>query len=231
VKTFMPSVLISGANRGLGLEFARQYLAAGWRVHGAVRDPARATALAGLDGDIEVHPLEATDKRSLDQLAAALKGTPIDLVIANAGVAGPRGMTPELVDRESWIETLAVNAIAPVALAGALRRNLEKGQHKKAVAISSRLGSISSNESGGLYVYRSAKAALNAAWRSLAIDWRPAGIICVVLHPGWVRTDMGGANADLTPEVSVAGMRRVIEGLSPAETGRFFNYDAAEIPW
>jgi NAD(P)-dependent dehydrogenase (short-subunit alcohol dehydrogenase family) len=227
----MPSVLISGASRGLGLEFVRQYAADGWQVHAACREPGTAAALQAVAGDVVLHRLEVVEKASLDALALSVKSLALDLVIANAGVSGPRGMTAELVDRESWLETLAVNTIAPLALAGALRRNLEKGQQKKVVAISSRLGSITCNDNGGLYVYRSAKAALNAAWKSLAIDWQAAGMACVVLHPGWVATDMGGPGADLQPAESVAGMRKVIAGLTPASNGHFYNYDGAELPW
>ena len=227
----MPSVLISGASRGLGLEFARQYAAEGWQVHAACRDPANAKALRALGGDVNVHKLEVTEKASLDALALTVKSLALDVLIASAGVTGPRGMTPEMIDRESWIETLAVDTIAPVALAGVLRRNLEKGKQKKVVALSSRLGSIASNESGSLYVYRSAKAALNAAWKSLAIDWREAGMICTVLHPGWVATEMGGPGAELQPPESVAGMRKVIAGLTVAESGHFLSYDGSEVPW
>ncbi|MGB8842566.1 MAG: SDR family oxidoreductase [Aliidongia sp.] len=227
----MPTILISGASRGLGLEFARQYAGAGWRVHAACRDPDKATALRAVEGDVVLHRLEVTEKASLDELALSLNGGALDLLIANAGVSGPRSMTAELVDRDSWLETLAVNTIAPLALAGALHRNLERGQQKKVVAISSRLGSIACNDNGSLYVYRSSKAALNAAWKSLAIDWQAAGMICVVLHPGWVATDMGGPSADLQPPKSVAGMRKVIDGLTPASNGHFFSYDGAELPW
>jgi NAD(P)-dependent dehydrogenase (short-subunit alcohol dehydrogenase family) len=227
----MPSVLISGASRGLGLEFARQYAAEGWQVHATCRNPASAKALGALSGDVNVHTLEVTEKASLDALALSVKSLALDLLIANAGVSGPRGMTAEMVDRESWMETLAVNTIAPLALAGVLRRNLEKGKQKKVVALSSKLGSIGANDGGGLYIYRSAKAALNAAWKSLAIDWRDAGMICTVLHPGWVATDMGGPGADLQPPESVAGMRQVIAGLTAAQSGHFLNYDGSEIPW
>jgi NAD(P)-dependent dehydrogenase (short-subunit alcohol dehydrogenase family) len=227
----MPSLLISGANRGLGLEFVRQYAAAGWRVYAACRDPDKAAALKSIGPKVSIHRLEVGDKASLDALALDLQSVPLDLVVANAGVAGPRGMSAEMIDRDSWLETLAINTIAPLALAGAFKRNLEKGQGKKIIAISSRLGSIGANTNGGLYVYRSSKAALNAAWHSLAIDWRGAGLICAVLHPGWVATDMGGAGADLQPPESVTGMRRVIDGLTLESSGGFFDYSGAELPW
>jgi NAD(P)-dependent dehydrogenase (short-subunit alcohol dehydrogenase family) len=227
----MPSVLISGASRGLGLEFARQYAADGWQVHATCRDPDNAPALKTLTGDVVVHKLEVTERASLDALAQAVKPLALDVLIASAGVTGPRGMTAELVDRESWIETLAINTIAPLALAGTLQRNLEKGKQKKVVAISSRLGSIASNENGSLYTYRSSKAALNATWKSLSIDWRGFGMICVVLHPGWVATDMGGPGADIQPPESIAGMRKVIAGLVPEDTGKFLSYNGAPVPW
>jgi NAD(P)-dependent dehydrogenase (short-subunit alcohol dehydrogenase family) len=225
------SVLVTGASRGLGLEFARQYAEEGWRVYATCRDVTRPGGLAGLKGDIIVLPLEVTEKRSIDALVAAFGTAPLDMLIANAGVIGPRGMTADNIDRESWIETFAVNAVAPVALAGALRRNTEKGKHKKLFAVSSRMGSIGGNISGGSYAYRSSKAALNAVWHSLAIDLAASGYAMAVLHPGWVRTDMGGKDADIDPAESVAGMRQVIERLSVAETGRFYNYDGAELPW
>ena len=141
------------------------------------------------------------------------------------------GCNRRRVDRDSWLETLNVNTVAPMALVGALKANLEKGKLKRAVAISSLLGSIGNNTSGGLYVYRASKAALNAVWRSLAIDWKPLGITCVVLHPGWVRTDMGGQGADISVEESVDGMRKVIDGLTQASSGRFFKWTGEEIPW
>jgi NAD(P)-dependent dehydrogenase (short-subunit alcohol dehydrogenase family) len=225
------SVLVTGASRGLGLEFARQYLDEGWRVYATCRDVTRPGGLAGLKGDLAVLPLEVTEKRSIDALASAFGAAPLDLLIANAGVIGPGGMSADNIDRASWLETFAVNAIAPVALAGALRRNLEKAKGKKLVAISSRMGSIADNRSGGSYAYRSSKAALNAVWHSLALDLAPGGFAMAMLHPGWVRTGMGGKDAIIEPAESVAGMRRVIERLTVAETGRFYNYDGAELPW
>lgn len=230
--TATPTVLVTGASRGLGLEFVRQYLDDGWRVHATCRDLSRCGGLCDLPGErLSIHSLEVAEKSSIERLASEIGSTAIDVLVCNAGVIGPRGMNPESVDRDSWIETFAVNAIAPLAVAGAFRRNLIKGRQKKAVAISSRLGSISLNESGGQYAYRSSKAALNAVWHSLALDWAGDGMSCITVHPGWVRTDMGGAQADIEPRESVAGIRRVIERLTPAESGRFFNYDGEELPW
>jgi NAD(P)-dependent dehydrogenase (short-subunit alcohol dehydrogenase family) len=224
----MSTVLISGASRGIGLEFARQYAAEGWRVHATSR--AAAPGLEALAGDIHIHVLDVTDGAALAALAAALAGEKLDVLIANAGIYGPEDVTPEKIDRSGWLETFAVNAIAPIALAGAFRGTLARGAPGKAVAISSRMGSIAQN-SGGHYVYRSSKAALNAAWRSLSIEWKPDGIACAVLHPGWVQTDMGGPGADISVDVSVSGLRRVIAGLDLAETGGFLNYDGKPIPW
>jgi len=225
------SVLVTGASRGLGLEFARQYADEGWRVYATCRDVTRPGGLSGLKGDIIVLPLEVTEKRSIDALVQAFGAAPLDVLIANAGVIGPRGMTADNIDRESWLETFAVNAVAPVAIAAALKRTLERGKHKKLVAVSSRMGSIGGNISGGSYAYRSSKAALNAAWHSLALDLAAGGYAMAVLHPGWVKTDMGGKDADIDPVQSVAGMRKVIERLTVAETGRFYNYDGSELPW
>ncbi|GGF31414.1 short-chain dehydrogenase [Aliidongia dinghuensis] len=225
------SVLVTGASRGLGLEFARQYADEGWRVYATCRDVTRPGGLASLKGDIIVLPLEVTEKRSIDALVQSFGSAPLDILIANAGVIGPRGMTADNVDRVSWLETFAVNAVAPIAIVGALKRNTEKGKHKKLVAVSSRMGSIGGNVSGGSYAYRSSKAALNAAWHSLALDLAAQGYAMAVLHPGWVKTDMGGKDADIDPVESVTGMRQVIDRLTVAETGRFYNYDGAELPW
>jgi len=227
----MPSVLISGAGRGLGLEFVRQYAAAGWQVFATVRDRSRATELERMGSSVVVHTVDVNDHEAVKALAHDLRLQPIDVVIANAGVSGPRGMTIEAVDGASWLETMAVNTIAPVVLAGCFMKHLEKGTQKKLIAISSRLGSIAANQTGKLYVYRSSKAALNAAWKSIALDYAASGISAAVFHPGWVRTDMGGPGADIDVETSVGGMRAVIETLSPENSGKFFNYDGAELPW
>jgi len=225
----MPTVFISGANRGLGLEFARQYARDGWRVIATSRSLEKAGALRALSGGVAVHALEVTDFAAVAALARALDGESIDVLIANAGIYGPRDMTAASIDAEGWGETFRVNTMAPLALAAAFRAQVARSAQRKAVAITSRLGSIAANTEGGLYAYRSSKAALNAAWRSFALDHRD--IIATVLHPGWVRTDMGGQSAPLGPEESVAGLRRVIASLEEADSGGFIGYDGKPIPW
>ncbi len=227
----MPTVLITGANRGLGLEFARQYATSGWRVIATSRAPEKADALHALGQRVSVHRLDVADLAAVAAFGRALAAATIDVLIANAGIAGARDMTAETVPAgaEAWERTLRVNAIAPLALAGAFHAPVARSEQRKMVAITSRLGSMGANSDGGLYAYRSSKAALNAVWRSFALDH--PDVIAALLHPGWVRTDMGGAGALLDPEQSVAGLRRVIAGLAKADSGRFYNYDGSPIPW
>lgn len=222
----MPTVLITGANRGLGLEFARRYAEAGWQVIGTARDP---DAAAELRAVARVEALDVADLAAVTGFGGRLDGAPLDLLIANAGVYGPKRIeTAE--DGADWLEALSVMAVSPVLLAEALLPNLvaTKG---KAVAITSRMGSIDDNTSGGFIAYRSAKAALNAAWTSLSIDHARSGVTFALFHPGWVQTRMGGASAPLTVEDSVAGMMRVIEGLEPAGRAPFVDYQGAPVPW
>jgi NAD(P)-dependent dehydrogenase (short-subunit alcohol dehydrogenase family) len=226
----MSTVLITGANRGLGLEFARQYARDGWRVIATARDPEKADALRRLGAGVAIHRLDVADFDAIAALGHALGKETIDVLIANAGIMGPR-VTPETVDREAeaWLQTLRVNTLAPLALAGAFETQVARSEQRKMVAISSGLGSIGSDTGGGMYAYRSSKAALNAVWHSYAID-HPE-IIAVLLSPGWVRTDMGGAGAPLAPDDSIARLRRIIAGLSKADSGRFYAHDGKPIPW
>jgi NAD(P)-dependent dehydrogenase (short-subunit alcohol dehydrogenase family) len=225
----MATALISGANRGVGLEFARQYAKAGWRVIGTSRSPDKADALRALGAAVTVYRLDVADFAAVTALGRELRDATIDVLIANAGVAGPRGMTPEAIDADGWGATFRVNAMAPLALASAFKAQVARSEQRKMIAITSRLGSMGANAEGGMYAYRSSKAALNAVWRSFALDH--GELIAVVLHPGWVRTDMGGKQAPLGVEESVAGLRRVIAGLGTADSGGFFNYDGSPIPW
>ena len=227
----MPTVLVTGANRGLGLEFARQYAADKWRVIATSRALDKAGALKALGAGVTVYPLDVADLAAVAALGRELAGEAIDVAIANAGIYGPGELRPEAVaaNAEAWAQTFRVNTMAPLALAGAVLGPLARGAERKLIAITSQLGSIGNNNEGGMYAYRSAKAALNAAWRSLALDH--SELIVTVLHPGWVRTDMGGRSAPLSPEESVTGMRRVIAKLRKADSGGFIGYDGSKIPW
>jgi NAD(P)-dependent dehydrogenase (short-subunit alcohol dehydrogenase family) len=228
----MPTVLITGASRGIGLEFAKQYAAEGWTVLAAARDPdAVARGLGDARGDFSLVRLDVCDPASVAILSERLRGTPIDLLINNAGLYGPR--RPELgaVHYPAWFEVLNTNVMGAMRVTEALVDNIRAGDRKRIAAISSKVGSMADNSSGGGYIYRSSKAAMNAVFRSLAIDLAGEGIRVAILHPGWVRTDMGGANALIDTATSVAGMRDVIAGLTAERSGRFINYDGSEIPW
>jgi len=226
----MPTLLITGANRGLGLEFVRHYAADGWDIHACARDPARIPALSGT-GTIVRHRLDVTDWTAIGAMADLLQGTPIDLLLANAGVIGDGANTLGQIDTKVWTQAFLTNALAPLKLAEAFRGHVAGSEKKLMVAITSRLGSIALNEDGGRYAYRASKAALNMAWRSLAVELKGSGVTCAVLHPGWVATDMGGGAAPVTPAQSVAGMTKVIAGLTPAKTGGFFDFEGRRLDW
>lgn len=226
----MPTVVITGANRGIGLEFARRFAADRWQVHAAVRDPDTAGDLDALDGEVVVHPVDVTSDLQVREFADSLSGAPVDLLINNAGVIGPRGLTLDDMDFGAWVEVMRVNALSPVRMLGALLPNLEAGGRKMVVNLTSRMGSIG-EAGGGSYLYRSSKAALNAAMKNIALDLAARGITIVMVHPGWVSTDMGGSSAPVTPKESVAGILSLIDSLGPGDTGRFFDYRGEPIPW
>ena len=225
----MPTVLITGANRGIGLEFVRQYAADGWKVIATARDPGAATELNAVEGDVTVRALDLDGDFFQIDWNGVVGDQPIDVFINNAGVMGPTKLDT-VEHAAAMVNALAVNTVAPVVLAKAVLPLLAAAKGKM-VALSSKMGSIADNTSGGFIAYRATKAGLNAAWRSLAIDVAPQGVVAATLHPGWVQTDMGGANAPVTVQDSVAGMRRVIDGLTVERAGGFYNYDGATIPW
>lgn len=222
-----PTVLITGANRGIGLEFARQYAADGWAVIGTARRPAQADALAALD--VEVLQLDVTDGQSIAALAAALDGRAIDMLINNAGIF-PRVSEIDNISPDDYLQTLTVNTVGPMLITQALMPNLREGKLKQIINITSQLASIERN-SGGYYGYRESKAALNMFTATLAAELGPEGFICLAIHPGWVRTDMGGESATLSPEESVSGMRLVIGGLDADDNGRYLGYDGNAVAW
>jgi NAD(P)-dependent dehydrogenase (short-subunit alcohol dehydrogenase family) len=221
----MPQVLITGANRGIGLEFARQYAAAGWDVIATARDLGDADELKGLD-HIRVEQLELREIDAVARFGERID-TPLDLLVSNAGTWVPDKLD-SAEDARAWAEMMVTNAIAPTLLAHRLADKVASAKGKM-IAITSGMGSIADNDSGGYIPYRSSKAALNMAWHSLAIDYRD--IIFAVLNPGWVKTRMGGPQAPTPPEKSVAAMRRVIESLQPKDSGGFFNHDGRPYPW
>ena len=222
------TVLVTGANRGLGLEFAQQYADAGWQVIGTARKPDEATELKALD--VRVVQLDVTDQDSVDAMAAELAGQPIDLLINNAGIFPRVGKIDE-IDFDDYSRTLEVNTLGPVRVTRALLPNLRQGELKTVAGLSSNLGSIAENERGNFYGYRESKAALNMFTKTLAAELGPEGFTCIVLTPGWVQTDMGGPNATLTPAESISGMKAVLDKVTPADNGTFWSYNGSQMPW
>jgi len=231
----MASVLITGANRGLGFEFARQYSAEGWGVYAASRNPAAAEQLRGLAQQapdrFTLVAMDVTDAESIRTAARQLRHTAIDVLINNAGISGAGGQVTGKVDYESWARVLDVNMMGPLRVTEAFVDQLARSERRLVVTITSGMGSLSDNTSGGSIAYRSSKAGVNMVMRSAALDLAPRGISCVVVNPGWVKTDMGGPGARLTAQQSVAALRRLIETFGPAHSGKFYNYDGREYPW
>lgn len=228
----MSTVLITGTNRGIGLEFTKQYAEADWDVLACCRIPATAhalNALAANHSNIKIYALDVADFKQVDALAQQLCNVAIDVLINNAGVY-PSGSLSES-EVEKWLDGFKVNSIAPLKMATAFTPHIAKSQLKKLVTLSSKMGSIDDNTSGGSYMYRSTKTAINMIMKSLSIDLKPVDIAVATLHPGWVKTDMGGPNALINTQISIAGLRKVIDQLTLANTGKFIAYDGKEIAW
>ncbi|MEQ8587379.1 MAG: SDR family oxidoreductase [Thalassobaculaceae bacterium] len=226
----MPTVLITGANRGIGLELARQYAAEGWRVIATCRNPGAADALNGIEGDIDVYPLDVDDPATLTALATSLKGQEIDVLFNNAGININKVPSIGDIDYDAWAQTMATNVFAPIRVAWTFRDNVLASSMKVMAFTSSLMASIERN-GGGNAVYRSSKTALNMAAHCLSLELADKGAIVALLHPGHVRTDMGGASAPVTAEESAAGLRDVISKLTPEDNGCFRNYDGTDFPW
>ena len=220
--------VVTGANRGLGLELCRQLKQAGAQVIGTARDPQGAIDLRALE--IQVEALDVADAESVAAFAQRLGDTSVDLLINNAGVGGAGEGISEL-EIDDVERKFQINSLGPIRVTQALMPHLRRGKGRKIAHVSSRMGSISDNGEGGYYGYRISKAALNMFNRSLAVELVGQGFVCVVLHPGWVRTQMGGSSAPQSPEASARGLLRVIGRLRRQDTGRFFDFTGAEIPW
>ncbi|MBV6389397.1 MAG: hypothetical protein JNIBNLAF_01024 [Nitrosomonas europaea] len=232
----MNTVLITGANRGIGLEFARQYAADGWQVVACCRQPQQAEALNRLADQYKdrfsIHRLDVRELAETDQLSHKLQDLPIDILINNAGVY-PHAQNGEFdrISYDDWMEAFRVNTFAPLKMVEALIEQIACSQLKIVATITSKMGSIADNQRGGSYIYRSSKAAVNMVVKSLAIDLQPRGIIAVLLHPGWVQTDMGGRGALISTKQSVTGMKSILGRVTHSDTGKFIAYDGQHIPW
>lgn len=231
-------VMVTGGNRGMGLEFVRQCLVRGDRVFAGCRNPGNAVDLQALSvahpGRLAILTLDVTDEATIDASVETVRSQVdgLDLLINNAG-AYPRGETPTTLNATTMLQAFHLNSVAPMIVAQRCLDLLRAGNHPKIVNISSKMGSLwwKEREGGGDYSYCSSKAALNMLTRTLALDLRSEGIIVVALHPGWVQTDMGGNAADLTPAESVGGMLKVIERLTEADTSKFFTWEGREHHW
>ncbi|MEQ1600750.1 MAG: SDR family oxidoreductase [Methylophilaceae bacterium] len=232
----MKTVLITGSNRGIGLEFVRQYAADEWRVIACARHPEQAQTLQQLalqyPQQIEVYALDVADHAHITHLAQTLSDTALDVLINNAGIypaSDSHGFGH--TDYDDWAEAFRINTMAPLKMAEAFAAHIARSEQKTLVTITSKMGSVADNTSGGNYIYRSSKAAVNMVVKSLSIDLANLGITAILLHPGWVKTEMGGPNAWITTEQSVNGLRQLIKNLTRADAGKFFAYDGQELPW
>lgn len=231
----MPTILISGTNRGIGLEFVRQYAQDGWRVYACCRNPDEAhelKQLAARHDNVSIHALDVADHKQIAALAGELQGVPIDILLNNAGVyAGNSDESLGSLNYPMWEKSFRINTLAAARMAEVFLENVARSEKRLIAALSSLMGSMADNGSGGSYLYRSSKAALNAVMVSLAVDLKPRRIGVLMLHPGWVKTDMGGPNAEISAETSVRGMRAVLDKFKLKDSGRFIAYDGAELPW
>ena len=230
----MTHILITGANRGIGLGFVRKYIEKNLHLMCTTRDISGSKELLALKekypNNMEIFELDLLKENAAVTLANFIKDRPIDILISNAGV-GSSNQHFQAVSSNRWLEVLKVNLIAPLMITQAVIENVKKSSVKKIFFLSSQLGSIEDNKSGGMYIYRSSKSGLNQVVKSLSIDLKAYGITVVSLHPGWVKTDMGGANAPVSIDESVEGMIRVIEMTDIKDTGKFLNYHGRELPW
>jgi NAD(P)-dependent dehydrogenase (short-subunit alcohol dehydrogenase family) len=228
----MSTVLITGANRGIGLEFTKQYATDGWQVLACCRHPQSAMALQALaksHNNIKIYGLDVADFAQIDALALQLKLESIDLLINNAGVYPSSSFGD--VDYDAFAAGFKINSMAPLKMSEAFVQHVTRSQLKQIATLSSKMGSIDDNGSGESYSYRASKCAVNMVMKSLSIDLKPYGISVVTLHPGWVQTDMGGSNAMINTETSVTGMRQMIANTNLGTTGRFMAYDGKPINW
>jgi NAD(P)-dependent dehydrogenase (short-subunit alcohol dehydrogenase family) len=227
----METVVITGANRGIGLGLTRCFAAAGHHVVAACRQPDEADALRALAGNVEVLTLDVGDAGSVDAFAQELGDRSIDVLINNAGIMGGTAQGLADMDYAAWSRTFEINTLAPFRLTTRLLRNLKQAARPRVITVSSQMGAFGLEMGAGMYAYRSSKSAVSKVMQVLALELKPDNIIVCPVHPGWVQTDMGGPNAQITVEQSTAGLFKLVTGLTMAESGRFWTWDGREHVW
>lgn len=229
----MSTILITGVNRGIGLQAFQHYADLGWQVIGTCRDPgsaAEARAIAESD-NVSLHALEVTDTTAVEALARQLAGTTIDVLLLNAGMMGKASMKLGELDAADFLRVMEVNVVALAMCVQAFSSHVAASERGVIVGMGSFLGSMACNTDGGGYSYRASKAGVHAIMRSVSFDLKDQGVLAIAMHPGWVQTEMGGPNATISTEESVRGMAKVIENLGPEDSGRLLTYSGEELPW
>jgi len=230
----MPTLLITGANRGIGLELAKSFAGRDWQVIACCRNPETAGELqtvASAHPGFIIHHLDVGDVGQIIDLAGQLEGTPVDILFNNAGILGPEHQSFGETDVAGWLEVFRINTIAPLRMAEAFVEHVAASDRKIIASMGSAMGSIADNGSGGHYAYRTSKTAVHMVMKGLAVDLAPRGITAVAFHPGWVRTRMGGSEAPLTAAESAAGLTEVLLGLTRQRSGLLLDYLGQERPW
>ena len=225
----MSNILIIGANRGLGLEFAKQYSNKNHNIFATTRNNSASQELNEIKNS-NIFELDLNSDESLNKFVNEISPQKIDILIHNAGIFRDEQLEQDL-DINAWMNEMRINAVIPIILARKLKANIQMAKDKKIVFISSQMGSIDDNYSGRFYFYRSSKSALNSAAKSLSIDWKEDGISILIIHPGWVKTDMGGNNANLEISDSISQMIKVIDDMTLSNSGSFVNYAGKKLEW
>lgn len=228
------TILITGANRGIGLELARRFAEQEWQVLACCRHPEKADDLKGLAGNHEqlvTYALDVDDVDAIQRLAQGLEGQTIDILFNNAGIFGPRDQGFGDIDPEAWLQVMRTNVVGPLKMAEAFVEHVAASRRKIIASMGSMMGSIGDNTSGNYYVYRTSKAAVHMVMKSLSVDLQERGVTSVVFHPGWVKTDMGGPQAPIGPAESAAGLYDVLVNLDANDNGRLLDYEGKELPW
>ena len=231
----MHNVLITGSNRGIGLEWVRMYAQQDWHVFATCRNPNKAYELQNIakeNHNISIHQLDVTNQNEINSLANELINTSVDILINNAGIyLDKNNSSIGSLNYEAWEETFRVNTLGPIRVTEAFLQHIASSKKRLIITISSHMGSITDIQETSSYYYRSSKAALNAAMKCLSIELKPNNIGILLLHPGWVQTQLGGSNAALTPKQSVQGMYEMIQRFSIEKSGEFIRYDGRQLPW